>query len=339
MRKIFLNVTILLLISCSSNNNDLSHFDKEIIPTGVESTSILTVNEILNPNTIQLIGNKIIIGETSGTPAFHILEVNVDNSIDYLGGFGGEGRGPSEFTRLMDIISGDSVFYIYDGNQFKLSAFDLEGNYIDELTRTFQTSGLANSLFLLPNNDIIGAGVFLNERFQIFPHNQSEPNSHGELIMFDQSFTPRDTGLAWLSHATMDAKFENIYLFAENANFIEKYSIDGTLVKRVQGQEFSIPKMKLVDNWPTDNGGIVAHLKVTNNDENIFVNYSGKIRRDKFNNPFESTLIQQFDFDLNLTNLFELDHAPSTFVVTKENHLYSLANSENGFQIRKTQLK
>ncbi len=46
-----------------------------------------------------------------------------------------------------------------------------------------------------------------------------------------------------------------------------------------------------------------------------------------FANPFNAYYIQQFDWNLNLIEAFEIEHAPQSFLITDDNEIYISANS------------
>jgi hypothetical protein len=239
----------------------------------------------------------------------------------------------------MEIIDADSLFYVYDGNQFALTAYTIKGDLLDQKRRKLTTRGLPNSMFMLNNGSVVASGVFLNERFQIFDKTSTSKTSHGEYIVFDDKFTARDNGIAWLSHGTMDPGQNHIYLFAENAEFMEMYNLSGELIKREQGDEYPVPSMILEDNWPVDNNGIVGYTDVISNGHHIYASYSGKPRSDDSLNPLETDLIQKFDWNLNFLEGFKLDHKTTQFVVNNDEKIYTLNETDEGYEIRVGQLK
>lgn len=332
-------VIVIGITSCKNSSEEQNHFQRTIDYNAVRTSSIVEATMVRNPRVVEIIDNKLVIGEVGGSPSIHMFEIKDSGGVDYLKGIGRAGRGPGEYERLMEIIDADSLFYVYDGNQFALTAYTIKGDLLDQKRRKLTTRGLPNSMFMLNNGSVVASGVFLNERFQIFDKTSTSKTSQGEYIVFDDKFTSRDNGIAWLSHGTMDPGQHHIYLFAENAEFMEKYNLSGELLKRVQGDEYPVPSMILEDNWPVDNNGIVGYTDVVSNDEHIYTSYSGKPRSDDSLNPFDTDLIQKFDWDLNFLEGFKLDHKPTEFVVNNDEKIYTLNETEDGYEIRVGQLK
>ncbi|MFP8490216.1 BF3164 family lipoprotein [Gracilimonas sp. Q87] len=336
---ISITVIILGITACTTSTKEKNHFQRTIDYQSVKTSRAVLAKTVRNPKVVRIIDDKIVIGEVGGSPSIHMFQIKEDGGVEYLKGIGREGRGPGEYERLMEIIDSDSLFYVYDGNQFSLTAYNTNGELRDHKRRELTTRGLPNSMFMLKDGSIVAAGVFLNERIQVFDETGSIKTSLGDYIVFDKNFTPRDNGIAWLSHAAMNLGQNYICLFAENADFIEKYDMEGTLLKRVQGEKYPLPSMILEDNWPVDNNGIVGYTDVVSNDHHLYASYSGIPRSEDSSNPFETDLIQEFDWNLNLEHGYKLDHKPTEFVVGNNDVIYTLNESNGGYEIRLGHLK
>lgn len=331
-----------LILSCERTDETTTvFFDRDINYDIVETERIENLSEIHNPNVMRIVGNRLFISEYRGTPSFHILEIGPNGSLEYLRGEGREGQGPGEFTRLQEIINADSLIYLYDGNQFKLAAYDLEGSRLPDNEIQLQTEGLASSMFSLPNQHFVAAGTFFHDRFQVFDQTGSLNERHGELIVFDENFTPRDNAIAWLAHATINPEGEYLYLFAQNADLIEKYAINGEQVKLLQGNDTPVPNMVLQeqDGWPVDDGGIVAYLGADSNSEYIYALYSGNLRSESSERSsgmevLVGNRIHKFDWELNLVNAYELDHNPYAYTIDDHSGLYTAIVMDDGVEIR-----
>lgn len=340
---LFLNISITVIIlgitACTTSSKEKNHFQRTIDYQPVKTSRAVLTPMVRNPKVIRIIDDKIVVGEVGGNPSLHMFQIKKDGGVEYMKGIGREGRGPGEYERLMDIVDADSLFYVYDGNQFSLTAYDTNGELLDHERREFTTRGLPNSLFMIDDGRVVAAGVFLNERFQIFDKTSTNKIRLGEFKVFDEKFTSRDNGIAWLSHAAMNPDQNYVYLFAENAEFIEIYDIKGDLLKRVQGDEYPVPSMILEDNWPVDNNGIVGYTDVVSNDHHLYASYSGKPRSDASKNPFETELVQKFDWNLDLLQGYKLDHKPTEFVVKNNDIIYTLNETNKGYEIRVGHLK
>lgn len=339
--KLFL---LLVFFSCGNfSDDDSSFFDDEISYQSVESVYSSSFDNIYDPSVIRIINDQMFVSDQSGSPSFHILNIEEDHSLNYVRGEGREGEGPGEFTRLQDFIDADSLIYVYDGNQFKLVGFDREGYLLPQNEIHLRTEGLARSMYSVPEERFVAVGVFFHDRFQIFDGNGTLVERHGNLIEFDERFTARDNAMAWLSSAVVHPEGEFVYTFAMNADFIEKYSIDGELIRLVQGSEIPIPNMTLVDDWPVDDGGILAYLWADSDEDYIYALYSGDLRseiaeRNGTMRTVAANKVHKLDWDLNLIDAYVLDHSTTIIAADGRGGIYSIVHAMEGVEIRYQEL-
>lgn len=332
-------VILFLTVGCSAEEENV--FEKELNYQAVTTQTVSKFDQIYQPNVLQIVEDRLFISEQSGTPSFHILKIGLNGELEYVRGEGREGRGPGEFSRLMEIIDADSLIYIYDGGQFKLAGYDLQGNRLPEIEESLQTEGLPNSMFAVSEDRIVASGTFFHNRFQIFSMEGEPQGGYGELIELDEEFPPSANGIAWLSRAAIHTDDESLYLFSHFANYIEKYSLEGDLIKQVQGSKFPVPKVRLDNGHPIDDGGIIAYLKADSNRDFIYALYSGAPRTrtsEESPNPLFSNKIHKFDRDLNFIEAYELDHKTLSFTVDDEDGIYTTMTTEDGVEIRYTVL-
>jgi hypothetical protein len=325
---------------CNSAEYDV-FFDSGQEYHSVSTLAISEFDSIYQPNVMQIIGNKLFISEQTGTPSFHILEIGDNGELEYIRGEGREGQGPGEFVRLMDIIDADSMMYVYDGVQFKLAGYDLDGNRLADFEKSLQTEGLPNAMFAVSEGRFVTAGTFFHNRFHIFDKTGEPVGGYGDLIQLDDGFPPSANGIAWLSRATIHPDGEKLYLFAHFADFIEKYSLNGELLKRLEGSEFPVPRVRLDNGHPVDDGGIISFLKADSNQEFIYALYSGEPRTrtsEESENPLFGNIIYQFDFELNLIEAYKLDHRTLSFAADDQGGIYTTISTESGVEIRYTHL-
>jgi|GEM_PF-782162 len=332
-------VFLFLTVGCSAEEENV--FDRELNYQSVSTQTVSQFDQIYQPNVLQIIGDRLFISEQTGTPSFHILNIGENGELVYERGEGREGQGPGEFTRLMEIIDADSLIYIYDGGQFKLAGYDLQGNRLPEIEESLQTEGLPNSMFTVSEDRIVASGTFFHNRFQMFSMEGEPLGGYGELIELDEEFPPSANAIAWLSRAAMHPDREALYLFSHFAEYIEKYSLEGDLLIEVRGSNFPVPKVRLDNGHPIDDGGIIAYLKADSNRDYIYALYSGAPRTrtsEESINPLYSNKIHKFDFDLNLINAYELDHRTLSFTVDDEGGIYTTMTTEDEVEIRYTVL-
>ena len=178
-----------------------------------------------------MIGDKLFISDASGESAFYLLEIRDDNSLAYLKGGGKLGRGPGEFTRLMDFVDADSIIYVYDGSQLKLVGYDRYLNILPDEEISLNTLGMATSFYSLTPDKFISIGLFFEDRFQSYDSEGEISGQYGDIIPIKEDFTKRDNALAWRSLGAVNAATQNVYLFSAGANNIQMFSAEGELFK------------------------------------------------------------------------------------------------------------
>ena len=193
----------------------------------------------------------------------------------------------------------------------------------------------------LSDNRFAAAGLYFRDRFQVFDAGGNIIGNHGEQINFDDDFSPQHLGTAWYSQSVTHPDEDLIYLFSINADFIEKYSTDGTLITRVQGSKFPIPKMRLETQsgqpWPVDDGGKAAYVWVDSDEDHIYAFYSGNMRSEE--NALYTNKVHVFNWDLELIEGYELDHKTHMITAGGKGGIYSLRTEEEGAVIRYIELE
>lgn len=337
---------LFILVSCKdSKKNVPSFFDNEINYKSLSTEQTFNFDNIYQPQIMKVIGDKLLISDSGSESAFHVLEIQDDNSLKYLKGVGKVGRGPGEFTRLMDFIDVDSIILAYDGAQLKLIGYDKNLNILPEKEIMLNTQGMATSFYSIQNGKFVSVGLFFDDRFQVYDSNGEILGQFGNIIPIKENFTNRDNALAWRSLGAVNPATNSVYLFSANANNIEMYNLDGKLLKTVKGNGFPMPNMALDESgWPVDNGGIMAYEGLDVDNEFIYGFYSGA-KRSSFKqgegNLFEQmefNKIHKFDWELNVVSAYLLDHIPSSFAVDGNGGVYTLSQNEKGTIIRYTKL-
>lgn len=346
-KNIVLKYSVVVLIigvflSCGKKNqSEIPFFDQEIKYQEAPVLYSETYPDIYQPRKMRVVDNLLLISDAKNAPPIHVYKINEDGSLKYLKGEGEEGRGPGEFQVVNDFIETDSLIYVYDGGQLKMVPFDKMINPVSKEDILMKIQGRPVSMNALSGGRFAAGGLFFNDRFQVFNDDGDLVGKYGKQINYDQDFTAHNLATSWYSYSVTDPTGEFVYLFALNADFIEKYDANGTLLKRIQGDEFPLPKMKLevTDDrpWPVDDGGRAAYLWVDSNDEHIYALYIGE----KFEEieQLQTDKIHVFDWNLNLVGAFKLAHKPNMIAADDHGGLYSFLTIEEGTQVNYQKLK
>lgn len=335
-------IAIILVSSCANKQeSDLAFFDTEIAYTPVETVQIFTFEQIFQPRKMRMIGDLLFVADFQNNPAFHVLQINEGGELTYLHGEGSKGRGPGEFQLVEDFIETGSGIQIYDGGLLKLVEYDHSGMAVQTDDMHLKIKDRPITMNALPDGNYVAAGILFNDRFHIYDQQGELKGQYGKQLAFDEEFIPRHLGISWYSFSITHPEQYLVYLFSLNADFIEKYDSDGTLLKRVQGTEFPVPKKRIeVSNgtpWPVDNGGKYAYMWADRNDQFIYALYSGIIAAET-EHP-RGNKVHKFDWDLNLVGAYELDHYPAMITPDGSGGLYSLYNTDEGSEFRYQKLE
>ncbi len=337
----YLILTIIFSNCSMSAPEEIAFFDKEIEYKAVKTEQIFTFEQIYQPRKMRLIGDLLFVADFQNNPAFHVLQMDENGELTYLHGKGSEGRGPGEFQLIEDFMKTDSGIQIYDGGLLKLVEFDSQGMSAQSDDVYLKIKDRPITMNVLPDGNYIAAGILFNDRFHIYDQQGELKGQYGKQIAFDKEFIPRHLGISWYSYSVTHPEQNLVYLFSLSADFIEKYDSEGTLLKRVQGKEFPVPKKRIeVGNgtpWPVDDGGIYAYMWADRDDQFIYALYSG-IKSAEAEHP-RGNKVHKFDWNLNFAGAYELDHHPVMITPDGRGGIYSLYNTEEESEFRYQKLE
>jgi hypothetical protein len=326
-----------MLGACTDKEQEAqSPFGQEIQYESVSTVHAVQFDNIYQPTRMRVFGDLLLISDGANEPPIHVLETKEDGSLAYLRGEGEIGRGPGEIQHANDFIKTDSLIYVYDGNQLKMVSYDVSFNQADNDDIQMKIQGRPVTMNALAGNKFVAGGLFFDDRFQVFSDQGELVGQYGKQINFNEDFTAQNLAVSWYSFSTADPSGEFVYLFALNADFIEKYDNEGNLIRKIQGKEFPVPKMKLeVSNdvpWPVDDGGKLSYLWVDADDEHIYALYIGMLNEDL--DGLSADKVHVFDWDLNLVGAYQLDHRPNTIAADGDGGMYSFLTTDGGIEIR-----
>lgn len=327
-----LTLFILFTASGCTGDKQSSPFEAELDYKTLEVKDSFSFDEIFNPQIIRAIDNTLFVVESDNPDvSFHVIKIDQDQSLKYEQGSGSRGQGPGEFMEINDIVDADSLVYIYDGQQLKLTPYDKSTGQLavrDDIH--LHTNGRATNIYTAGDGKFVGIGLFFGKRFNMMDSEGETIAEHGELIEFNEDFSRRDIALGWLSYGTVqqeegDTKDTNVYLFSRNADFIEVYDTSGHLLNRVQGEENPEPRMEIRNEWPVHTGSL-SYLDVDSDEEHIYGLYSG-LPGDE---SHHGDIIHKFDRNLNLVDAFRLDNHFTKFAVDGNGNLFTYSETDQG---------
>lgn len=175
-------LSCLLLLSCfffacspRYDNDNLRVFRTFQVVKNLHGKQVQT--EILNYNPL-LMGLKdsvLVVCDVENSPYFHIYSLP---GFEYLGNFGQEGKGPSEFQNPLfwgQFQNTEALkMWVYEMNTFSLSLLDIEKSLTSELFDADSVYSVpaelhdANNVMITPENVLIGSGPFQQGEFFIY---------------------------------------------------------------------------------------------------------------------------------------------------------------------------
>lgn len=336
-------LVLILFTGCSEKDEgERAVFDTEPEYTLVENQGSYSFDNFYNPVAFRVIDDKLYLTEgPRENSSFHVLNVGEsDGSLSYEKAVGRKGRGPAEFVFVQDFIDADSVMYIYDRQEMKLVGYDKEEGEIAALEDIhLNIGGRASNIYSISDNRFLGIGAFTDGRFEIINADGSTIDVRGELINFDDDFSPVHLAIAWVSHGVVHPDQDRVYLFSFNADLIDHYDFDGNLLQRIQGEEYPVPQMELRDNgarmMPLNDGGIISHISVDSDEQFIYALYSGEPRAEAFDEEtnseiIEGDIIHKFDWELNLVEAYKLNQPVRSIASDGKGGIYGFVQTDKG---------
>jgi len=138
----------------------------------LHGTPVMTGDEKYNPLLMGLKDNLLVVCDVENGPHFHVYALP---EFEYLGNFGQQGRGPSEFQSPFfwgQFEKGERVkIWVYDPNNVTLSLIDVLDALNDERFKTDTCFVLPNEAYEAINvmkiggNNLTGNGAFFNGEF------------------------------------------------------------------------------------------------------------------------------------------------------------------------------
>lgn len=222
----------------------------------LQGTPVITGDEKYNPLLIGLKDKLLVICDVDNAPHFHVYQMP---EFTYLGNFGQQGRGPSEFQNPLfwgQFEKSERVkMWIYDVNSLSLSL-------VDVLAALHDASYKAETSFVLPNEayeafivlkmagkNFIGSGAFFQGEFLKFDSEKKHiqwiaQNTHynkgfRQLIETNTDFSNLLTLKQGITKIKPDqSRFAKALVYAP---IIDVYKPDGNLEFTIIRKEFELP--------------------------------------------------------------------------------------------------
>jgi len=329
--KILFSIVFIILIffynkSTYSQQKEVYSWTNQI--QKINSTPVEIGTTLFQPNSLKIIDEVLILTDASNQPSVKVFQIQEKDSLTHLHDIGKEGRGPGEYQNPWNIVDGNNeiMFYIYDSGIRRLIPYNKSFELLSNDIIQFKSQGAYTKLFN-NENKFFASGVTLQCQFEIFDMSGDRINCIGEHpdlnLPNSSSVNPISVASRWHSYAAYNESEEKIVLFYRYATRGSLIKFDGSPIKSIKDLQSGVPETKIVQgNLTGGNNDLRAYISVTSDSDYIYALYSGKF----FRNASSSlgTFIHKFDWNLNLINVYEIDHSSIHIENVNKNELYSI---------------
>lgn len=326
--KTLLILLSILILSVNLYSQEKNVYNYTEVLKNIKSEIIQLDSGIIfyQPYSLTKIKDYLIITDTSNEPSVSVLKIIDKDSLRLIMAMGREGKGPGEYISPWNVIptKSNQYFYVYDAGIRRLTPYNADYNVISNSIINLKTSGVYIDLFDF-DDYFIASGITPECRYEIIYKDRETAKCLGNLpdLNISDTVNPRSLAQRWHAYSTINAKKNKIALFYRHAARGTLMSLDGTLLNEIKDPKLGNPSFEIYNgNVIGGKNDLRAYISVTSNDQFIYALYSGRVS----NSPSSSLgiYLHKFDWNLNLLDIYELDHASIHLEMADENHLYSI---------------
>ncbi len=324
--KLSVFITTLILFWSVEIRAQESIFDIKNYPlTEVASIVLQPDSEIFLPSDLIFHDDKIVVTDKSNEPTIQVFSQE-NTSLIQKHSIGSVGKGPGEFIDPWDIFIDQQKghIYIFDAVNRRIAVLNEEyelneNEYVYLKTDGFYTTLSSN------NSSFIGSGITTGCMLEIIDIKGERidcKGNHPDLGLTSQ-VSERSVAQRWHSYSVINqniGKAVFVYRFAKRVAVI---NLEGNLIKELVDEDLGIPITQVMGgNALPTNIDLRAYISVDANDEYIYALYSGEIST----GPSSSfgRFIQKYDWDLNLIEVYKLDHLAINVHVDNQGNVYTI---------------
>ncbi len=320
--KYFSSLFILIfLFSCSKKSSFTN-------PEQLNVTEVISSDVFGYANELAVIDSFLIINDSKPLFDNNQLRIYNKNSFKYISSSGRFGSGPGEFRSglsLNTISSDEYSFSILDLSSYKMLFYSIDklGELKHQKSITLK-KGRPYMPTYINDTTIFSLGLELhNGRFGEYDSSGLLINTLGEIPPGKEDDTPipaHHQACKGLIRITPDrTKLIISYQFAD---LIEIYSINGSLLRRIEGPRGLLPqyKVKVRRGYPTamldDAKCILGYIDITVSNSHIFALFSGQLTGSP---QYEGKYLHIFSMDGELNKHYKLNSKMSQIAFDKKN--------------------
>ncbi|HEY0014902.1 MAG TPA: BF3164 family lipoprotein [Longimicrobium sp.] len=281
------------------------------------------------PSSISVAGDRLVLTDASA-PFVHVLSAK--DGTHQLS-FGRQGSGPGEFREAIKVlpdVRSDGSFWVFDGSLGRISHFAMPpGAAVPRVEETVNLKPDGPMLLLqadwLNDSTIIAAGIYPEGRIAVI-------DRVGRLVRYIGKRPPsppgQDVPVSVLQHAftgpvTVAPDRRHIAMGTENADRLEIYRPDGSLVRELRGA-FGFDPVYEVHRKPAGNTMATGqdlrfgYTGLASTDDHIYAMYSGQLRAKGGYYSYFGTEVHVYTWNGERVATFKLDERARAIAVTPD---------------------
>jgi hypothetical protein len=281
------------------------------------------------PAGLSVAGDHLLVADASA-PYLHVLSAETGA---YRLSFGREGAGPGEFREATDVfadVRGDGSFWVFDAALGRLSHFaTTAGEAEPGLVRTVNLSPGGPTLLMhaawLGDSAIAATGIYPDGRIAV-----TDPR--GRIVRYIGSLPPSPPGevvpVTVLQHAftgplTVSPDRRHLAMGTENADRLEIYRPDGTLVRALRGAGgfdpvFEVHRKPGGNTMATGSDLRFGYTGLASTDEHIYALFSGQLRGEGGAYSYFGTEVHVYTWTGERVATYRLDERARAIAITPD---------------------
>lgn len=343
MKNILYIITLALFTSCINDSSNLVEFqnlkyfnNKEFLSNKILKHQVFNDNFIGYPVRITKIDTLLFAVDMKMDTLVHAFSTN---SKSYLGQFVSRGNGPKELITCSEITpsNNNANFWAFDITSVKWMEYNINSLFnreSDEKTEEinfkkekFDYTGVNQPKWISNDLFVFNSLFKYKERFYIFDKNLNlKKEVYNPNLKITSELPENILGDIFSSFMDVKPDKSKIVLVGRYLDAIEIYDTEGNLLTMLKGPD-KLFDFKFDIESSLNRGAMIklqetrrAYIGVKTTNQQIYVLYSGKERKDPTNYSY-SNIIYTFDWDGNPINKYELDAQISSFAIDEKNNI------------------
>lgn len=303
------------------------HAVPEAVPL---SGRVVAQGEFLGqPGSISVAGDRLVLTDASA-PFVHVLSAK--DGTHQLS-FGRAGSGPGEFREAIKVlpdVGGDGSFWVFDGSLGRISHFAMPaGAAVPRMDQTVNLDPGGPTLLLqadwLNDSTIVATGIYPDGRIAV-------TDRRGRILRYIGKRPPsppgQDVPVTVLQHAftgplTVAPDRRHIAMGTENADRLEIYRPDGSLVRELRGAfgfdpVYEVHRNPAGSTMATGQDLRFGYTGLASTDDHIYAMYSGQLRAEGGYYAYFGTEVHVYTWTGDRVATFKLDERARAIAVTPD---------------------